>query len=242
MNDRDIIKDFYKDSPDRERLVSEAIKRLDLGEPAAYIIGEWYFWRYTFKLNEACLIPRPDTELIVETAIREIPENSVFADLCTGSGCIAISILGERPDLRAVAYDISDRALEAAEANARLIGVSDRIEFIKCDLLQKSSLGENIFGAIISNPPYIRTDVIADYPDLSYEPQIALDGGKDGLVFYRHFISKFSKNLAHGAKFIFEIGYDQRDEISETADKCDFNCKVIKDYGGNDRAAILTRK
>ncbi|MBQ2251537.1 MAG: peptide chain release factor N(5)-glutamine methyltransferase, partial [Clostridia bacterium] len=94
MNDIDIIKDFYKTEKDSERLIAKALERLDSGEPAAYIIGEWYFWRYTFKVNKSCLIPRPDTEIIVENAIREIPKNSVFADLCTGSGCIAISILG----------------------------------------------------------------------------------------------------------------------------------------------------
>ena len=242
MNDRDIIKDFYKDHPDRETLIAEAMKRLDSGEPAAYIIGEWYFWRYTFKLNKDCLIPRPDTEIIVEEAIREIPKNSVFADLCTGSGCIALSILGERPDLRAVAYDISSGALEAAEENARLIGVSDRISFVKVDLLRERPFGDNLFGAIISNPPYIRTEVISDYPDLSYEPHIALDGGDDGLIFYRHFVSEFSKKLADGAKFIFEIGFDQALDLAALADKYGFICKTVKDYGGNDRAAILSRK
>ena len=239
MNDIDIIKDFYKTEKDSERLIAKALERLDSGEPAAYIIGEWYFWRYTFKVNKSCLIPRPDTEIIVENAIREIPKNSVFADLCTGSGCIAISILGERPDLRAVAYDISKEALEAAKENARLIGVSDRVEFINCDLLKENDLGERFFGAIISNPPYIRTDVIADYPDLAREPQIALDGGADGLIFYRHFVSKFSKNLAEGSPFIFEIGFDQANEIKCLAREYNFDCEIKKDYGSNDRAAIL---
>ncbi|MBE6607305.1 MAG: peptide chain release factor N(5)-glutamine methyltransferase [Ruminococcaceae bacterium] len=242
MNDKDIIKDFYKNEKNSEKLISEALSRLDSGEPAAYIIGEWYFWRYTFKLNKSCLIPRPDTEIIVEKAISEIPKNSVFADLCTGSGCIALSILGERPDLRAVAYDISEEALEAAKENAKAIGVSDRIEFTCCDLLKESSLGGRLFGAIVSNPPYIRTDVISDYPDLSYEPHIALDGGEDGLVFYRHFVSKFSKNLAESAPFIFEIGFDQASEIEDLAKSCGFECKITKDYGGNDRAALLKIK
>lgn len=242
MNDRDIIKDFYKNEKDGERLISDALERLGAGEPCAYIIGEWYFWRYTFKVNKSCLIPRPDTEIIVEKAISEIPKNTVFADLCTGSGCIALSILGERPDLRAVAYDISEEALKAAKENAKLLGVSDRIEFINCDLLNKKSLGERLFGTIISNPPYIRSSVIADYPDLAREPQIALDGGDDGLVFYRHFVSEFSKNLADGAPFIFEIGFDQAVELKELADKYNFDCEIKKDYGSNDRAAILRLK
>ncbi len=241
MNERDIIKDFYKNSPDSEKLTREALERLDAGECAAYIIGEWYFWRHTFKVNRACLIPRPDTECVVEAAIREIPKNSVFADLCTGSGCIALSILGERPDLKAIAYDISVEALEAAKENAKLLALTDRITFIKCDLLCEDPLEDRLFGAIISNPPYIRSDTIDGYPSLSREPRIALDGGDDGMIFYRRFVSDFAKNLTSDGKFIFEIGFDQRNEITEIAEDHGFSCRVTKDYGANDRVAFLSK-
>ncbi len=241
MNDRDIIKDFYKDRPDSEKLTREALERLDAGECAAYIIGEWYFWRYTFKVNRACLIPRPDTECVVERAIREIPKNSVFVDLCTGSGCIALSVLGERPDLKAVAYDISDEALSAARENARLLGLEDRISFTKCDLLSEDPLAGELFGAIISNPPYIRSGVMEDYPSLASEPRIALDGGEDGMIFYRRFVKDFAKHLTSDGKFIFEIGFDQREEITEIAENHGFFCNVTKDYGSNDRVAVLSK-
>lgn len=242
MTERDIIRDFYKDHPRREELISSALCRLDSGEPAAYVIGEWYFWKYTFKVNRDCLIPRPDTECLVETAIREIPKNSVFADFCTGSGCIALSILGERPDLRAVGYDISDGALEAARENAILLGFSDRISFLKCDLLSGGPTEDKHFGAIVSNPPYIRSKIIKDYPDLESEPLIALDGGEDGLVFYRRFVGNFSKNLTDNGKFIFEIGFDQRKDIIDIAERGGFFCTVTKDYASNDRVALLTKK
>ena len=241
MNERDIIKDFYKNTPDGERLTREALSRLDEGDCAAYIIGEWYFWKYTFKINRSCLIPRPDTECVVEKAIREIPKNSVFADFCTGSGCIALSILGERSDLRAVAYDISGEALDAAKENAKLLNLTDRITFIKCDLLSEDPLGDILFGAIISNPPYIRSGVIDDYPSLAAEPKIALDGGEDGLVFYRHFVNFFAKKLTKDGKFIFEIGFDQGGDIAKIAEDHGFSCRVTKDYGSNDRIAVLSK-
>lgn len=238
MNEREIVLDFYKNDPDGAK---RAVARLDRGEPGAYIIGEWYFWRHTFKVNRDCLIPRPDTECVVEKAIAEIPKNSVFADLCTGSGCIALSILSERSDLTALAFDISGGALEAAKENARLLGLSDRISFINTDLLSGDPLGGNVFGAIVSNPPYIRASVVDASKELSEEPRIALDGGDDGLVFYRHFVKKFKKNLSDGGKFIFEIGFDQRDEIMGVASENGLSCKVTKDYGSNDRVAVIEK-
>ena len=240
MNERDIIRDFYKDLPDSASLTKAALERLDNGECAAYIIGEWYFWRHTFKLNRSCLIPRPDTEHVVEEAIKRIPKNSVFADLCTGSGCIAISILADRPDLRAVAIDISNEALDAARENARLIGVSDRITFICADLLSADPLNNDRFSAIVSNPPYIRSHVIADFPSLASEPRIALDGGDDGLVFYRRFVCDLAEHLDKCGSFIFEIGFDQGEDIASIAEGHGFSCEVKKDYGSNDRVAILS--
>lgn len=238
MNEREIILDFYKNDADSARA---ALARLDAGEHAAYIIGEWYFWRHTFKLNRACLIPRPDTERLVETAIRDLPKNSVFVDFCTGSGCVALSVLYDRPDLKAIAIDLSDEALDAAKENARLLGLSDRVEFLCADLLTQDPLGERLFPAIISNPPYVRTSVISAYPELACEPMIALDGGEDGLVFYRRFAENFAKNLENGGKFFFEIGYDQGADITKIAEDHGFSCAVIKDYGSNDRVAVLNK-
>lgn len=241
MKDIDIVSDYYKDSSDRERLIREAMLRIEDGEPCAYVLGEWFFYRNIFRLNEACLIPRPDTERIVEKAVSLIPRNGVFADLCTGSGCIAVSVLSERPDLRAFAFDISERALEAAKENAELLGVSDRIEFFCADLLLSDPLGERLFDCIISNPPYIKTSDLSALPLLAYEPSIALDGGSDGLTFYRRFIRKYEKNLSLSAPFIFEIGYDQRLDIERLAEENGFSCSVERDWGGNDRVAVLIK-
>ncbi len=239
MNEREIILDFYKSDPVGAK---DALDRLDTGDCAAYIIGEWYFWRHTFKVNRACLIPRPDTECLVEISIRDLPKNAVFVDFCTGSGCIALSILYDRPDLTAIAIDISGEALEAAKENARLLGLSDRITFVNADLLNKDPLENGVFSAIISNPPYIRTAVVSESPDLLPEPRIALDGGDDGLVFYRHFVKAFAKNLGDDGKFIFEIGFDQREDIIKIANECGFSCKVTKDYASNDRVAVLRKQ
>ena len=236
MNEREIVLDFYKNDPEGAK---KALPRLDTGEKGAYIIGEWYFWRHTFKVNRDCLIPRPDTECVVEKAIAEIPKNSVFTDLCTGSGCIALSILSERDDLTALAVDISDGALQMAKENAKSLGLSNRRKFIKADLLCEDPLGNGLFGAIISNPPYITSKVVDTTPDLSAEPRIALDGGNDGLVFYRRFIENFRKNLSKDGKFIFEIGYDQRKAITEIAEENGLYCKVTRDYGSNDRVAVI---
>lgn len=236
MNEKEIVLDFYKNDPEGAK---KALARMNAGEHGAYIIGEWYFWRHTFKVNRDCLIPRPDTECIVEKAISEIPKNAVFADLCTGSGCIVLSILSERSDLTAVAVDISDGALRAAKENASMLGLSDRVKFIKADLLKEDPLGNNIFGTIVSNPPYIKASVVDASADLSCEPRIALAGGEDGLVFYRHFVKNFKKNLSPNGKFIFEIGFDQREQITNIAEKNGLVCNVTKDYGSNDRVAVI---
>lgn len=211
-----------------------ALRRLKNGEPLAYIIGEWYFYSETYKLNSDCLIPRPDTEHLVDHLINNLPKNGVFADLCTGSGCIAISVLAHRPDTKALAVDISSGALEMARINAELNGVSDRITLRQADVLGGTALGSECFDAIVSNPPYIRTEVLDTLEVSKNEPRIALDGGFDGLDFYRTIYSQYRKNVVCGGFIACEIGYDQGDAVKKL-----FGCTVTKDYGGNDRVSIL---
>ena len=217
----------------------DAVKRVENGEPLAYVLGQWYFYGLTFKVDENCLIPRPDTEHIVEKAISFLPQNGVFADLCTGSGCIAISVVKNRPDVTCVAYDISDGALKKARENASLNGTS--VDFRQADIFSLT-LDENSLDAIVSNPPYIPSDVIPALDTVQKEPVTALDGGYDGLDFYRHIVSCFGYALKDGGAFIFEIGYDQATDIRAIAEENGFNCEITKDYGGNDRVAFLTRK
>ena len=214
--------------------------------PLQYILGEWYFYREKYIVNESCLIPRSDTEILVEKAICELPENASFADLCTGSGCIAVSILANRGDCVASAFEISRDALALARQNAELNGVSGRFHSFEADVLKPILVGaENekpIFDAILSNPPYIKTELISCLDEeVKKEPSIALDGGDDGLVFYRAIIKNHSPLLKEKGFIAFEIGYDQGDEIRSLSAMHGFSCEIIKDYGGNDRVAFLRR-
>ncbi len=216
--------------------------RVQGGEMLAYIIGEWYFYRRYFKINRDCLIPRPDTERVVELAADILEKDGKIADLCTGCGCIGLSVLDERPDCRrALLVDISGGALAAAAENAGIFGFSDRAELRKCDILTENPLGDEKFSLIISNPPYIKTAVVDESEELAAEPRAALDGGADGLIFYRRIVGGFAENLKDGGSFIFEIGYDEADGIKSIAAENGFGCKVFKDYSGNDRVALLKR-
>ncbi len=226
---------------DSERLISAIEKRAN-GYPLQYIIGKWWFCRCEFEVNENCLVPRPDTEAVVEHAVNFLPKNSRFADLCTGSGCIAISICDLRSDTHGVAVELYRETLEIARKNAVRNNVAKRLEFIEGDVLSGEVLGDEKFSAVISNPPYIRSDVIDTLSrEVLHEPRAALDGGADGLIFYRTIVEKYQKNLCVGGCFIFEIGYDQAGDIANIATDNGFLCEIKRDLGGNDRIAILKR-
>ena len=210
--------------------------------PLQYIIGKWWFCRCEFEVNENCLIPRPDTEIAVEVAQKLMPQNARFADLCTGSGCIAIGLLDLRPDTSAVAVELYPKTLDLAKNNAERNKVSDRFCGVLGDVLSGDVLGDEVFDAIISNPPYIRSDVVPTLsPEVGFEPHAALDGGDDGMIFYRKIVKSYLKNLADDGAFVFEIGYDQAEDIREVAKQHGLECKIVKDLGGNDRVAVLSR-
>ncbi len=154
--DRCLLHEKFPDAAD----YAAALRRLRDREPLAYILGEWYFYEEVYSVSPDCLIPRPETELLVEELIRRLPENAVFADLCTGSGCIAISTLVHRPDCRAVAVDLSEKALALAAANAGRNGVADRLILRRADVLTGTALESDRFDAVVSNPPYIASSVI----------------------------------------------------------------------------------
>ena len=222
-----------------ECTVAPLLSRRLAREPLQYILGEAPFANEIYSVSPDCLIPRFDTERLVEAAAERIPKNAHIADLCTGSGCVAISLLALRKDLTADAFDISGGALRIAEENAKRNGVSERISFKKADLLSLSSL-PRIYEAILSNPPYIRTDELASLsPEVQKEPRLALDGGGDGLVFYKHFVTSFRTSLAKNGLFLFEIGFDQGSALREIANAASMTCDILKDYGGCDRVAIL---
>ena len=223
-----------------EPCLLEALRRRADREPLQYIIGEWSFWRETYRVAEGCLIPRADTELLVEYAVSHLPRGARFLDLCTGSGCIAISTLASRPDCTADAVDAFSVPLTLAAENARRNGVADRLTVRRGDVLAGEG-AEGQYDAIFSNPPYIVRDVLSSLePELSHEPVTALDGGEDGLCFYRAILTHYRGVLAPGGCFIFEIGYDQAEALRELAEEHRMRCEIFRDLGGCDRMAVLT--
>ncbi len=217
-----------------------AVTRRKSREPLQYIIGKWSFYGDEYKVSPACLIPRPDTETIVDEALAILPRGAHIADLCCGSGCIGIAIL-KNSDATCDSFDISPDAISIARENASSLGVSHRITFTVGDVFSPSLLSKK-YGLIVSNPPYIRhKDVSALAPELAYEPSIALDGGTDGMDFYRAIVKNFVSCLADGGAFVFEIGYDQAEEISAVAKENSMSARIVCDLEDRPRAAILRR-
>ncbi len=226
-----------------------AIERRLSGEPLQYILGEWYFYGLTFEVSENCLCPRADTETAVELAIKLLPRGARFLELCTGSGCIPISICKNREDTSGVATDIFPETLNIANRNAELNGVSERLQFVKSDVFDvdywisgegKPLVPDEKFDAIISNPPYIPTkDIEKLSVEVKHEPMAALDGGDDGLDFYREIINKYRVLLKKDGIMIFEIGFDQADALKELSSSIGYSCEIFKDLGGNDRVAVI---
>ena len=227
------------DSPELEAAVRRRAERF----PLQYILGYWSFWNETYRVTEDTLIPRQDTEKLVEMAIKLIPQGARFIDLCTGSGCVAISVLASRPDTFGVAADLFEKTLEIAGENAESNGVGERLGFLQADVLSPSfmdNLGK--FQCIISNPPYIETRRLGLLDEeLFCEPQAALDGGEDGLLFYRAIIENYGKYLTESGTMLLEIGCDQAHAVTQIAHAAGFRCEVFLDFGGNDRVAYLTK-
>ena len=226
-----------------EQLV-QAVARRQAREPLQYLLGEWEFFGLPFVVSPDCLIPRPDTELLVERAIEKVPRGAHFADFCTGSGCIACAVLANRPDTRATLVDAFAPTLEMARTNCEKNGVLARARLCLQDLLLPlEGAFESKFDCMLSNPPYIPTEVVRGLaPELAHEPQVALDGGEDGMLFYKHFLMQSAHVLVKGGFWLFEIGYDQEDAILSLAKQLGFLCEVERDLGGNPRVAYVYTK
>lgn len=231
----------HRDEDLNSEALEIALQKRESHVPLQYIVGKWHFYRQTYFVDENCLIPRADTEILVEKAIELLPENASFLDLCTGSGCIAISMLCERPDTVALMVDKFPETLEIAKKNAELNGVENRAEFALFDVLtDEAMLQGRTFDGIISNPPYIRPGVIETLSDeVKHEPYAALCGGDDGLIFYRKIIADYSKFIKKGGFILFEIGYDQAEDLLQIAKEHSLTCAIYKDYSGNDRVAHI---
>lgn len=217
------------------------VKRLILGEPLQYITGKQEFMKLNFLVTKDVLIPRADTEILVENVIKlaeNIP-NPVILDLCTGSGAIAVSLAKYIRNVHICAVDISSKALQIAKKNAELNGVKNNIEFVESNLFDK--IKEKKFDIIVSNPPYIETNTIKTLPkDVQNEPKIALDGGKDGLDFYRKISENGYKFLNRQGYLCLEIGYNQKIKVKEILEKQKryININCLKDLCKNDRVIV----
>lgn len=215
------------------------IEKISNGVPLQHITHHQEFMKMDFYVDENVLIPRPDTEILVEEVIKiasKINEPKIL-DLCTGSGAIAISIAKNIPNAEIYAIDISSKAIEVAKKNAKELGAN--VKFIKSNLFDK--LDKIKFDIIVSNPPYIKKDVISYLSkEVQKEPELALDGGIDGLDFYRKITQQAIDYLKLGSFLCFEIGYDQKDEVVDIINKQEqyigTYCK--KDLGGNDRVVV----
>lgn len=201
--------------------------------PLQYIAGETEFMGLKFKVNSSVLIPRQDTETLVEEALKTVKPGMQVLDLCTGSGCIIISILHNVPGVEGQAIDISKQALNVAKENARLNSVS--VDFEQSDLFRNVA---GTFDVIVSNPPYIPSaDVVKLMPEVGeFEPLEALDGKEDGLYFYREIIGSCRNYLKPEGRIFFEIGFDQGEAVSGMLRENGFKeVRVIKDLARNDR-------
>lgn len=204
--------------------------------PLQYITGEQEFMGIPFHVNEAVLIPRQDTETLVEEALKLIRPGMKVLDMCTGSGCILISILKNVVDVQGFGYDISKQAINVAKENAKLNNVNAVFE--RSDLFDEVM---DTFDVIVSNPPYIPTDVIGGLmPEVAvYEPMQALDGKEDGLHFYRRIVKDALEFLKPEGKLLFEIGHDQGETVPALMREAGYkDVRVIKDLAGNDRVVI----
>jgi release factor glutamine methyltransferase len=231
---------------DQASLIASVLKRRVQGEPLPYILGKTEFMGLGFIVNQDVLIPRPETEILVETAINIVrsSESGVrsILDLGTGSGCIAVSLAKFLPNTTITATDISESAIEIAKQNAVINKVT--IHFLHSDLFNNSELRTLNFELIVSNPPYVPTqDLAALQPEIGYEPKIALDGGKDGMDFYRRIMRGVLDHLEKEGFLVLEIGYGQLEGIRELFKKsgCLEIIKAVKDYNHIDRV-IVARK
>ena len=218
--------------------LASAIERRKKREPLQYILGYVDFYRERYKLTQDCLIPRWDTEILVDYAVKHLPEGATFLDLCTGSGCIALSVLNNTRNTTAIAVDIDGGALAVATENALNIGVADRVHFRRMNLMEEN-VDEKVF-AVLSNPPYVTDECYKTLEDeIFFEPKHAFVGGADGGDFYRHLTPIYKEKIAKDGFIAYEIGFDQAEMIGDIARDCGMSCEIIKDFGARDRVAVL---
>ena len=229
----------HQDFINFNKLINRRVKN----EPVAYIVGYKEFWNEKFKVNSNVLIPRPDTEILVEEVIKFIQINSSLniLDIGTGTGCVILSVLNERKKCYGIGLDISKKAINIAKHNAKIQQLKNRIKFINSSI-DKFCVGK--YDLIISNPPYIKSGDIKDLDKgvSFYEPETALNGGCDGYSKIREIIYRSSALIKKKGKLFLEIGYNQKSEVIRILNCNKFYVnKVVKDLGKNNRCIISTK-
>ena len=224
--------------------VEQMLQRRANGEPVAYIVGEWSFLGLPFDVGPQVLIPRVDTEVLAQHAINRLTEvegNIRVLDLCAGSGCVGISIAHRIKTARAVLVDLSDGALDLCKKNIRRHNLTGRVVHLKGDAMQAPSPALGNFDILVSNPPYIPTGDIPGLDDSvkNFEPMMALDGGQDGLDFYRGIVENYTEALKPGGYLCFEFGMGQGDDVCRILTEHGYTIlERVKDYHDTERAVI----
>lgn len=222
-------------------LVKDVIKRRKNGEPLQYIVGEWDFYGLTFSVGDGVLIPRPETEILVENVLNEIKnvDNPIIFDLCSGTGCIGITIANLRPDATVYLFEKENKAFSYLTKNCEKFCLQNVIA-VKCDIFDYDLSSLPLADAVASNPPYIKSDEISSLQaEVQNEPFRALDGGKDGLDFYRCILSKWASMVKSGGIIAFECGDGQSESILSLFDGAYAEKKVIFDFNNIDRIVIF---
>ena len=238
-----ILNQTFKPDKTCSKHFKNLIEQRAKGKPVAYLVGSKYFWKYKFNLIENVLIPRPDTELIIENVL-EITKNKSklrVLDVGIGSGCLLLSILKEKQDFHGVGIDISKNCIELSRSNARNLRLKNRVKFFKTDV-DKFNYGK--YDLIVSNPPYIKSlDLKYLEKDvIDFEPISALNGGLEGLSEIKKVVRKGSELIKIGGKFILEIAFDQKYKVIKLLKNEGFYINnVLRDYANNDRCIVSTK-
>jgi len=222
-----------------KKLVQERATR----KPIAYLLNKKFFWKSEFYVNNNTLIPRPDTEVVIEKILKVTKNKNhlKILDIGVGSGCILLSILKERKNFYGSGVDISKNSLEVSKLNAKKLFVNERVKFYKSDV---DKFNQGKYDLIVSNPPYIKRSNLKylESDVLKFEPKLALDGGLDGLSVIRKVIKKSSELLKKNGKFILEIGFDQKNKVIKLLNNEGFYINsTVKDLANNDRCIVSTK-
>ncbi|GHV46061.1 release factor glutamine methyltransferase [Clostridia bacterium] len=219
--------------------LQQFLHRRSCGEPLQYILGEWDFFGLTLRVGKGVLIPRPETELLVEQALRLVPENAVVIDLFTGSGCVPAAIANNKSDVKIFAIEKSEEAVYYAKYNIDKYLLQDKVAVVQADVLTVVTGAFPKADIITANPPYVRDDFRdVMQKELTFEPEMAIFGGEDGLYFYREVVPKWRERLKPGGMFMFECGDEQGAAVSDILRENGFRAEVVQDYSRLDRVVI----